>query len=150
MALFGRSKSEDGLDVEVTNIIGKGTTISGNIHTVGNIRIDGEVKGNIETQAKLVLRPDAVIEGKITAFSAEVAGAVKGNLLIGELVTLKATARIQGDIHAQSSAVEPGAEIDGRFKVGEAPQLKLTTPQRPALVEGNANKKGVKLESATN
>ena len=37
------------------NMIGDGTTITGDIKSKGDIRVDGSLKGSIETEGKVVL-----------------------------------------------------------------------------------------------
>ena len=36
-----------------SNIIGKGTSLEGNLNTAGNIHVEGRVNGSIQTKAKL-------------------------------------------------------------------------------------------------
>ena len=38
-----------------SNIIGKGTMVEGNLETYGNIRVEGQVIGNIKTKSKVAL-----------------------------------------------------------------------------------------------
>ena len=35
-----------------SNIIGKGTTLNGDIETYGNIRVEGKIVGNMKTKSK--------------------------------------------------------------------------------------------------
>ena len=37
------------------NIVGKETSLRGDLETPGNVRVEGKVEGNIQTKAKLVL-----------------------------------------------------------------------------------------------
>ena len=60
-----------------TTIIGAGAVISGNIESAGDIRIDGILKGNLTCKAKILLGPEAVIEGDIVANQADILGRVQ-------------------------------------------------------------------------
>jgi cytoskeletal protein CcmA (bactofilin family) len=104
---------------ELRNIIGKGTVITGDIETVGNIRIDGRLKGNLRCEAKVVLGEECKIEGDVFAQNAEIEGNVIGTLRIQDLLILKATARVVGDIYTARLVVESGALFNGSCKMGE-------------------------------
>jgi cytoskeletal protein CcmA (bactofilin family) len=101
-----------------SNVIGKGTTIEGNIDTSGNIRIEGKVIGNIKSRAKIALGNGSQIDGNVTAQNADIEGHVKGKIDISEVLVLKATAVITGDISTGKLVIEPGATFNGSCKMG--------------------------------
>jgi cytoskeletal protein CcmA (bactofilin family) len=103
-----------------SNVIGKGTTIEGNIETFGNIRIEGRINGNIKSKAKIALGNSSHVDGNITAQNADVEGGVKGRIEIAEVLVLKATAVVHGDISTGKLVVEPGAVFNGSCKMGAA------------------------------
>jgi cytoskeletal protein CcmA (bactofilin family) len=95
------------------NIISEGTKIKGDIIANGDIRIDGELSGNITAQGRLVVGPKGKIEGEIECNNIEVSGYIKGKLVAKELLTMKSTSKIEGDIAAGKLSVEPGSEFTG-------------------------------------
>jgi cytoskeletal protein CcmA (bactofilin family) len=101
-----------------SNVIGKGTTIEGNIDTSGNIRIEGKVVGNIKSRAKVALGNGSQVEGNVSAQNADIEGNVRGKIEILELLVLKATAVISGDIATGKLVIEPGATFNGSCKMG--------------------------------
>ena len=101
-----------------SNVIGKGTTIEGNIDTTGNIRIEGKVVGNIKSRAKIALGTSCQVEGNVSAQNADIEGHVKGKIDILEVLVLKATAVISGDISTGKLVIEPGATFNGSCKMG--------------------------------
>ena len=103
-----------------SNVIGKGTTLEGNIETFGNIRIEGRVNGNIKSKAKIALGNSSHVEGNITAQNADIEGTVKGKIDIAETLVLKASAVVHGDISTGKLVVEPGAVFNGTCKMGAA------------------------------
>ena len=103
-----------------SNHINKGTVITGDIETFGNIRIDGRIKGDIRSQAKVALGPSAVVEGNIFAQNADIEGEVKGNIEVIELLQLHATGTIQGDISTGKLQIAAGASFNGKCQMGEA------------------------------
>ncbi|WP_041264245.1 bactofilin family protein [Bernardetia litoralis] len=127
-------------EVEANNIIGKGTKIIGDLITEGNIRIDGEINGNITSKSKVALGGGSNLKGNLVSSNAEVEGEVTGNLFIAELLILKANAVINGDVSALRMLTEPGAKINGQCKVGEAP--KATTSLSNTALNGNSGLNG--------
>ena len=55
-----------------TNNIGKGTVLTGNIETYGNIRVEGRVTGDITSKSKVVLGDSSNVDGNILAQNAEI------------------------------------------------------------------------------
>lgn len=95
------------------NIISEGTTIKGDIIANGDIRIDGELSGNISAKGKLVVGPKGEIEGEIVCNNVEVSGFIKGKVTANELLNMKSTSKIEGDIIAGKLSVEPGSLFTG-------------------------------------
>ena len=73
----------------VTNHIGPGTMIQGNITSSGDIRIDGQIKGNLETKGKLVLGESGSVEGEIICKNSVIEGTINGKITVSELLSLK-------------------------------------------------------------
>jgi len=104
----------------VTNIIGKGTIIKGDLETSSDLRLDGKVKGHLRCTGTLSLSSGAVIDGDLVAQKAEISGEVLGNVEVTELLTLKPTANIKGDIFASKLVIEVGAVFNGTCNMGGA------------------------------
>jgi len=119
MSLFGKEKTAEAELINSNNHIAKGTSITGDVETHGNIRIDGNVKGNIQSKAKVVLGPSAKVEGNIYSVSAEVEGEVSGKVMIKDTLLLRATSNIGGDINTNKLIIEAGAKFNGNCKMGE-------------------------------
>jgi cytoskeletal protein CcmA (bactofilin family) len=123
MAMFNSSKEERKVQENIStiaNIIGKGTQITGDIDTPGNIRIDGSLKGNIRCKQKLAMGQGSLLEGNIYAQNAEIEGEVRGTIEISEILILKSTAIITGEIYTAKLVVENGAKLNGTCKMGES------------------------------
>lgn len=95
------------------NRIVEGTQLQGNIHSPGDIRIDGHVKGNLSVGGKLVVGPSGAVDGEVRAQEASIAGRVIGKLEIKGLTTLAQTANVQADLNTGKLAVETGAQFTG-------------------------------------
>jgi cytoskeletal protein CcmA (bactofilin family) len=95
------------------NIISEGTKIKGDIIANGDIRIDGELMGNISAKGRLVIGPKGKIEGQIICNNIEISGCIKGKVTASELLNMKSTSQIMGDIIAGKLSVEPGSIFSG-------------------------------------
>jgi cytoskeletal protein CcmA (bactofilin family) len=100
------------------NVIGKGTTITGDIDTSNDIRIDGKLEGNLFCKAKVILGSSAVLEGNLSAVHAELSGEVIGKVEVSEMLTLKNSSTIHGDINTGKLIIEAGAKFNGSCKMG--------------------------------
>lgn len=101
------------------NIINEGTVIKGDIIANGDIRIDGELIGNIDAKGRLVIGPNGKVDGEINCNNIEVSGYIKGKVNVSEMLTMKASAKIAGDIIAGKLSVEPGSLFTGTCTMGE-------------------------------
>lgn len=125
--MFGNNKEQkktsDSNNISViANIIGKGTSITGDIDTPGNIRIDGTLKGNVRCKQKLALGAGSLVTGNIYTQNAEIEGEVVGIIEVAEVLVLKATAVVTGDIFTSKLVVESGAKFNGSCKMGDQPR----------------------------
>lgn len=102
---------------ERLNRLVEGTKIVGDIFSESNLRIDGEVQGNISTAAKVVVGENGSINGNLTCQEADIEGKVNGNLSIEGLLILRDTSKILGDIQTSKLHVEEGAVFVGSCKM---------------------------------
>lgn len=111
-----------------TNTISKGTSLQGNIETDANLRIEGRMKGDVKARSTFSVGEGAVVEGNISAESAEIAGEIRGQMEVTTVLVLKSTAIVHGDILTDKFVVEAGAQFNGSCKMGQqAAPLRLPT-----------------------
>ena len=100
------------------NHINSDTVIEGSIKASGNLRIDGQLKGSLVCQGRLVVGASGVIEGDVRCENAEIEGNLKANITVSDLLSLKSKAKVQGDIVTKKLAIEPGATFTGSCSMG--------------------------------
>jgi cytoskeletal protein CcmA (bactofilin family) len=120
------------------NFLGKGTSITGDIVSNGDFRIDGELEGSINSKGKVVVGSSGNVKGNIVCQNADISGTVSAKVTVSELLSLKASAKIYGDIVTTKLAIEPGALFTGNCTMGEKPHEKT---QFPTNNEGFGQKK---------
>jgi cytoskeletal protein CcmA (bactofilin family) len=118
---------------ELNKII-NGTTFTGDITSNGDFRIDGTLKGSLNSKGKLVVGPTGSIEGEIRCKNAEVFGKISARLIVEELLSLRNTAELTGEIVYNKIAIEAGAKLVGTLTIKDqtAPNVSrslTTTPE---------------------
>ena len=103
---------------EMINTIGVGTIITGDTQSKGDIRVDGVLKGSVNTSGKVVLGKEGVIEGDVVCNSADISGTINAKITVSEILTLKSTAKLNGDIVTNKLSIEPGATFTGSCSMG--------------------------------
>lgn len=106
---------------KLPNMIGPGTKILGNIETNGDIRIDGNIEGNVNSKGKVVVGANGFVKGEVVCINAEIAGTLQGKLVVNELLSLKASSKVNGDIKSGKLSIEPGAIFSGTCTMGNNP-----------------------------
>jgi len=99
-------------------MIAAGTTISGDLESNGDIRIDGTLKGNLKGRSKIIIGTDGIVEGNIEGQQADIMGHVTGNVKVQELLYLHGNTEVQGDIYAGKLQIEPTAVFNGKCYMG--------------------------------
>jgi cytoskeletal protein CcmA (bactofilin family) len=126
--MFGKKKITPGT---IDSLIGSGTTITGNIHFKGGLRIDGQIIGNViadgDGLSMLVLSENARIQGEVKAHHMVVNGTIEGSVNADELIELQPKAKVIGNIRYNALEMHHGAVVDGTLSHVDSgkPSLKL-------------------------
>lgn len=135
----GNSDQSPSITGGSTSLIGSGTTFKGDIEASGDLRIDGVVKGNIFSKAKIVIGPAGRVEGDIAGTQADIMGTVTGSVRVNELLHLRAESVVEGNISARQLQVEPAARFNGQCQMQPEPEKtagKEQVKKLPALSMG--------------
>lgn len=116
-------------------LIGAGTKVTGDIVFSGGLRVDGEIKGNVQAlddqPSTLVISEHARIEGEIHVSHLVINGTVIGPLHASELLELQPKARVTGDVEYGTIEIHLGAVVQGRLihqgQAAKAVELKLAS-----------------------
>ncbi len=122
---------------DAETIIGTGVKVEGTFTAFGDVIVKGQLTGSLSTENNLSLRSSGKVEANIRAKNASIGGELKGNLTVDEKIELASTAKVSGDIHCRVLAIEEGAVLNGRCKVGGAgPKDTLKEKKKEDKVEG--------------
>lgn len=113
-----KTKSSGTGMANASTLIGSGTTITGDVESNGDIRIDGTLKGNLRGTAKIIVGTQGKVEGNIEGIQADIMGQVSGNIKVQKLLFLHGKTEVYGDIYAGELQVEPTAVFNGKCHMG--------------------------------
>lgn len=126
--MFTKGSKENGKEPVVPKVPSPPSLLStdlkviGNLHSDGEIQIDGIVEGDIHSDV-LIVGETAQVFGEISADSVRVHGSVTGQIS-ARSVSLAKTAHVLGDILHENLAIEQGAFLEGhcrRIEVNKKP-----------------------------
>ncbi len=114
------------------SLFSQGLTVRGDIVGDVEVHVDCAVLGDVKV-GKLVVGPNARIEGSVVAQAIEVHGQVIGSVT-AQAVRLYGTSRVDGDITHEQLAMETGADFQGRsqkFRRAAPPQPQAQPASQP-------------------
>jgi len=118
--MFKNGNTKDAKDQpNKINRLVEGTNIKGDIVSDSNIRLDGELIGDLTTTGKLVVGPSGKITGNIVCSNADIEGTINGTIKVDEFLYLKATAVFKGDITTGKISIDKGATFTGTHKMND-------------------------------
>jgi cytoskeletal protein CcmA (bactofilin family) len=100
-------------DKGLHTIMGEGTLLEGTLTVPHSVRIDGVLKGKLETTETLTVGTTGHIEADIIAKNAIIGGTVRGNLSVEDRVELEANASLIGDLKTRDLIINEGATFHG-------------------------------------
>lgn len=112
-------KDDHKLRYEQIATIPLNTHVEGDIYTKDNLRIDGKVKGKIDSQAHVVVGARAIVHGNIKCKTLIVMGEVNGNCLVLEHAHLVNKSVVYGNIFTRQIEIDKESKLSGTYKLME-------------------------------
>jgi cytoskeletal protein CcmA (bactofilin family) len=103
-------------------ILSSGVSIKGSVKFKGELVIDGEVEGSIDSAGRLMVGKNAHIRGEVRTHSVMVHGTIDGNVTAIERCELHSGCTLRGDIEAPRLVVDENATFLGSAKISSAPK----------------------------
>lgn len=110
-------KNEDIDSTKIDTIIGKDTSINGTIEAKGVLRVDGKVKGQLNTNGDIIIAASGAVEADIRCRSISIAGSLQGNVEATGILDIEPSGKLMGDIIVAKLAIGDGAIFDGTCKM---------------------------------
>ncbi len=109
-----------GLGASAGCLVAAEASWEGKLASSGDVRVEGNLRGEIETEATLYVAAKARIEGTIQARSMILAGEVEGQVICSERLEILPGGIARGEVETASLVVHEGAFIDSRFQMHKA------------------------------
>jgi len=115
--MMGRNKKRKSMNVET--LIGRNTSLQGDIIFSGGLHVDGVIKGNViaEEGSTSVLRVSehGRIEGEVRVPTINLDGTVNGDVYASQGIELASHARVNGNVFYELIEMAMGAEVNGNL-----------------------------------
>ncbi|MBD3386915.1 hypothetical protein GF407_18570 [candidate division KSB1 bacterium] len=107
-------------NADLNTILGKGTVFEGNIRLEHSLRVDGVVKGDVDTTDTLVIGKDGQVIGNIKVKSLILGGKLKGNARVSDIIVLESKSEFNGEMITGKLIIDEGAIFEGKCSMGQA------------------------------
>ena len=98
--------------------IGESVTLEGKLKVKGGARIDGVVRGRVESDQLLEVGPEAELAAEVHVGSLILHGSIEGNVTARERVVIHADGELRGDLRTPALQVDSGALFFGHCDMG--------------------------------
>ena len=123
----------------ISTLLGRDTSIEGNLTFDETIRVDGRIKGKLNSpKGTLIIGENASIEADIAVGVAIIRGKVTGRVEAQQRVEVYAPAQVIGDISAPTVTIDSGVIFNGncQMKTIDAPAAPKIEPlNKPAAAD---------------
>lgn len=121
------------------SVIGIRNGFSGEFHSDGLLRIDGDFKGVVKGRGVVLVGEAGRILGDVYAASVRISGKVKGNVFALEKVEISNSGSLDGDFSAPRFYAEEGMRFNGKGNTLSPEQLEKIfvekVDQSPEIIE---------------
>ncbi|MEM9692688.1 MAG: polymer-forming cytoskeletal protein [Myxococcota bacterium] len=96
-------------------VLGKSLRVRGRVQGEGDLKVEGEVDGDVTVSGALELGPGSAVTGAAQAESAVVEGRLDGGIEARGPVAIRAGGSVTGDVIASAVSLEEGGHLRGRI-----------------------------------
>ena len=105
-----------------TLIVGRGTSLSGEIASCNRLIIEGSVEANLQNCQHMAIAETGVFNGNAAIDDVEVAGRFEGDLVVRKRLLIRASGHVSGTITYGEIEIEAGGRISGVIQAPEGPK----------------------------
>jgi len=145
--MFFKKKNKVDLSQQViSTLISEGCVFEGNLRAPANVRIEGQIIGDVTIDEGLILGEKGVIKGSVITKELIIYGHIHGHVNTHSL-EIKSTGRITGDIKTQVLQVEPGGSHNGKLSMSPSHDNTAIRTLKPENIAANKDAKNGKPEN---
>ena len=102
---------------DVVSYLGENTSIEGELHSNGDIHLDGRFSGNVICNGDLIIGGTSHVFGVVKAKNIYISGNFKGTLEASELLEILSTGNVEGDIKGSQLTIQEGGIYKGKVNM---------------------------------
>ena len=106
-------------ETTLTTVIGVGSTVHGELHSTGTVRIDGALEGSVEADW-VIVGESGSIQGDVIARGIVVGGKVEGSIHASESAGIMPKGQVWGEIFTARLSIAEGGFFEGRSHMAKA------------------------------
>ena len=103
-------------------IVGRGTSVSGEINSCNRLVVEGSVEANLQNCQHTEITETGTCNGNAAIDDVEVSGRFEGDLVVRKRLLIRASGQVSGTITYGELEVEAGGRISGMIQAPEGPK----------------------------
>jgi cytoskeletal protein CcmA (bactofilin family) len=119
----------------VNSIVGTGTFFKGTIVVTGLLRVDGDFRGAIQTDGRVIIGRGGRADCTIDAATVVIGGVFRGTIYAREKVIALESAIVTGNIYSPRLVAESGVVLDGALHIKRSEEPKSSGKPIPEQIE---------------
>ena len=97
------------------SVLGPSTRVTGRVSGDGALRVEGNVRGDIQISGDAEIAAGGTVEGNVAAASLDIAGSLLGDVVSDGPVAIRSGAVVRGDLRGSEISIEPGSRVSVRL-----------------------------------
>jgi cytoskeletal protein CcmA (bactofilin family) len=114
------------------SILGRGARVRGRVNGEGDLRVEGQIEGEVRISGELAIEEGGAVDGDVEASAVVIGGALHGDVASRGPVTIRATAKVEGNLGGVEVVLEEGASFRGRIDAAFDLPAELEPPAHEA------------------
>jgi cytoskeletal protein CcmA (bactofilin family) len=112
------------------SVLGRGARVRGRVQGSGDLRVEGQIEGDVTVSGDLAIEDGGGIKGDVDAASVVISGALTGDVAARGPVAIRSTAQVSGNMGGAEVSLEEGATFSGRIEAEFELPPELTTKHK--------------------
>ena len=97
------------------SVLGPSTRVTGRISGDGALRVEGNVRGDIQVSGDAEIAAGGSVEGNVSAESLDISGTLLGDVASRGPVAIRSGAVVRGELRGSEISIEPGSRVSVRL-----------------------------------
>jgi cytoskeletal protein CcmA (bactofilin family) len=129
---------------DIVSLLGEGVEVVGEISFAHGLRVDGNIRGKIRSEATMVIGPKGRVEGEAAIRRVSITGEFHGTIHASDRIEIHREGKVYGDLYTPCLIIEAGALFEGKCNMSEqkaagAPEATVLRAVEPPAEAGRAS-----------